>query len=775
MDYVAIDDSTSGIVDKLVRITKVEDVVDPDLGEVFTITAEEVLVGPASAPLYDTELNQGFAANYGADPGNVAVPYIFTAPPALTTSGYEEWIAVCGQTGLWGWADVYASLDNVTYDHVGIKSNPSRYGSLVNPLPSSADPDTVNQLTVSFSGSIPIELDSASRAAADGLRNLCIVDGEIISYQNVTPMGNNTFRLNYLRRGNYGSSIAAHAAGSFFAVLDNAIFRMPFDPGLSGQPVWFKFVSMNYYGGGVQDISKVPSYQAFFQGQNNGQLLAPGATPLIARGSCVNVGSQIFKKTTGVLAFDSDCYSLDVFSGGCVLRFRPMQGNGQADFFVGFNSDPLTDQSYTSLDLAWHIGNGADIWQSGHLILPTGTFDTNTIFEIRYDSKYATFLRNGVQWWTVAVPNKAFFFDSSFATPGAAIDNVYFGSLNPANSSPYLARGQCNVSDESFTKVGGASAWDSDIYSLEGYPTAHISFKANQTTAYFDIGFSINPGANQDYTSVGFGLYCTGAGTLSFQTGSSITNLSVPYTTSDLLALTYDGTNMTLLKNNSSIYTNTIMGTIGVPAGTPVFLDSSFNTPGGGANTVQFGPTTQFQIADTFQVGLNAISTILSSSGGVSGSGTIATTSGSAFIDFFDVGIVTSGWVIAMDFQFDIQFRIFAGNSSPTIMGLSALSLQVVRYVAGAGATGSFTAVGASFDLFGVLQNVTALTVAGVPCYPARQLVTFSLTDVPPASAATTWYGLRLSWTVNGASSAGTIKADYIAGAYAYKFREYKR
>jgi hypothetical protein len=43
---------------------------------------------------------------------------------------------------------------------------------------------------------------------------------------------------------------------------------MPFDPGLSGQPVWFKFVSVNYYGGGAQDISQVSAYQAFFQGQN---------------------------------------------------------------------------------------------------------------------------------------------------------------------------------------------------------------------------------------------------------------------------------------------------------------------------------------------------------------------------------------------------------------------------------------------------------------------------------------------------------------------------
>lgn len=770
MDYVAIDDSSSGIVDKLVRITKVEDAVDDDLGEVLTLTAEEVLVGPASAPIYDTELAQGFAANYGADPGNVATPYIFTAPPALTTSGYEEWIAVCGQTGLWGWADVYASLDNVTYDHVGIKGNPSRYGTLVNPLPSGADPDATNQLTVAFSGSIPVELDSATRAAADGLRNLCIVDGEVISYQNVTPMGNNTFRLSYLRRGNYGSSIAAHAAGSFFAVLDNAIFRMPFDPGLSGQPVWFKFVGVNYYGGGAQDISGVPAYLAFFQGQNHGQLLAPGATPLIARGDCVNVGSQIFKKTTAVEGWDSDCISVDAFSGGCTVRCRPVQTN--RGLMVGLNSDPQTDQSYVSIDHAWYISadGTAYIYESGVLIQPTRAYTTNDIFEIRYDGKFATYFINGVQWRTVADPGKAFFFDSSFSTPGAAIDNVYFGALNPANSSPFIARGQCKVSDESFTKVGGATAWDSDIYSLEGYPAAHISFKANQTNADFIIGFSISPGLDQSFASVNAGFDCVAGGTIRAVLGAGANIVTgATYTTSDLLALTYDGITVTWLKNGVSIYSSTLAASVGsalAPPNTPVFLDSSFFTPGAGANTVQFGPTTQFQLADTAQLGNNASGTVVSLTTNGVGSGSILKSSGTSFVDLPVGSTVTAeGYPFGVDIQVDLQFRAFSGN---TTMGLSAYTLQIYRTVGGGGAT----AVGAPFDLHAVLVTEPIIIVGGTNAWSGHQLATLSAVDVPPNGLVQ--YEIRLSWTTD-AGSAGTVSGDYFAAAGATKIREYKR
>jgi len=605
MDYVAIDDSTSGIVDKLVRIIKVEDSVDSDLGEVFTITAEEVLVGPASAPLYDTELAQGFAANYGADPGNVAAPYIFTAPPALTTSGYEEWIAVCGQTGLWGSADVYASLDNVTYDHVGIKSNPSRYGTLINALPSGADPDTINQLTVAFSGSIPVELDSATRAAADSLRNLCIVDGEVISYQNVIPMGNNTFRLNYLRRGNYGSTVAAHAAGSFFAVLDSAIFRMPFDPGLSGQPVWFKFVSSNYYGRGTQDISKVPAFQAFFQGQNHGQLLAPGATPLIARGDCVNVGSQIFKKSTGSAAWDSDCYSVDAFAGGCTVRFRPMQTN--LYLLMGLNSDPLTDQSYTGIDHAWDIAADgvAYIYESGVLIQATRSYTTSDVFEIKYDGKFVTYFINGVQWRTIADPNKTFFMDSSFNQPNAAVDNVYFGALNPANSSPFVARNNCTVSGENIYKLGTPGVWDSDVYSLEGYPNAHVSFKSNTTGAdAFMVGLGTKPGQDSSFTSIDYAWYCAGAGAYIYENGTAITNAG-SYSLTSVFAITYDGSTITYSIDGVSKRTVSASGKV-------LFMDSSFYASGAGCNSLQFGPTTNLKLTDTSQIGQNAATDIYS-------------------------------------------------------------------------------------------------------------------------------------------------------------------
>src|SRR5208337_1689440 len=68
MDLVSITDANLGLVNRLVRVTGTED----DQNDLFTITAEEMFVGTASAPLYVIQANQGYYANYAVAPPNVA-------------------------------------------------------------------------------------------------------------------------------------------------------------------------------------------------------------------------------------------------------------------------------------------------------------------------------------------------------------------------------------------------------------------------------------------------------------------------------------------------------------------------------------------------------------------------------------------------------------------------------------------------------------------------------------------------------------------------------
>jgi hypothetical protein len=142
----------------------------------------------------------------------------------------------------------------------------------------------------------------------------------------------------------------------------------------------------------------------------------PGArTPaesFIARGSCYASGTTI-TKIGGSAAWDSDCYSRAAYSAGCVLKFRA--GAVFGSFMIGLNSDPLTDQNYTSLDHAWYIdGAGAAyIFENGVNILFGGGFTTADVFSISYDALTVRYYLNGILKREVANPGKVFFLDSS--------------------------------------------------------------------------------------------------------------------------------------------------------------------------------------------------------------------------------------------------------------------------------------------------------------------------------------------------------------------------
>jgi hypothetical protein len=86
------------------------------------------------------------------------------------------------------------------------------------------------------------------------------VDSELIAYQTATLTAANKYNLGYLRRGCYGSSIAAHSIGAEFVRLDSALGKVPFNPSLVGQTVYLKFCSFNIWLSGNQELADVSPY-----------------------------------------------------------------------------------------------------------------------------------------------------------------------------------------------------------------------------------------------------------------------------------------------------------------------------------------------------------------------------------------------------------------------------------------------------------------------------------------------------------------------------------
>lgn len=103
-------------------------------------------------------------------------------------------------------------------------------------------------------------LVSTDANGRDALTTLSLVENELVAYQTATLTGVNAYNLTSLRRGAYGTSITAHAAGVRFMRLDDAIFRLPYDASLQGKTLYIKLVSFNVWGAGKQDIATVTPY-----------------------------------------------------------------------------------------------------------------------------------------------------------------------------------------------------------------------------------------------------------------------------------------------------------------------------------------------------------------------------------------------------------------------------------------------------------------------------------------------------------------------------------
>lgn len=272
MDIVTLTDTVVGLNRTAVRIISIKE-ADQDR---YTIVAEDFPAGTGHAATYGSQVSAAFSINLNADAPATNTPIIFDGPTALTNGNPEVWIAASGPAG-WGGADVWVSLDGTTYRQVGTVVNPARTGVLSANFPSGSDPDTVNSCQVDLSSSLGSLLAGTS-SDADNYQTLCYVGGEFIAYSAATLTGTNRYSLGtYIRRGLYGS-IASHSAGAVFARIDDAVYRLPYDPSLKGKTLYVKLPSINPYAGGRQDVSAATAYTYTI----GGQVAPPAPTGLAA-------------------------------------------------------------------------------------------------------------------------------------------------------------------------------------------------------------------------------------------------------------------------------------------------------------------------------------------------------------------------------------------------------------------------------------------------------------------------------------------------------------
>lgn len=288
MDIVALSDPVLGLAATPVRITSIEEDGDGNLA----VTAEEFPTQAATAVPYAPATKNNSASTLGAAavPAPVNPPIIFEPPPALTSGTPQVWAAVSGGTGgqadpNWGGAAVHLSLDGTTFSQIGTVGAPARQGVLTAALPAfdGGDPangncDTADTLAVDLGESAGTLATVAAGDAADAV-TLCFADGELLAFGTATLTAANAYALTTLFRGLYGSKPSAHAAGTAFARLDDAVFRYTLPLACLGRTLTLKFQSFNIRGGAAQDLANCAAYSFVPKGSG---YLGPTATALLA-------------------------------------------------------------------------------------------------------------------------------------------------------------------------------------------------------------------------------------------------------------------------------------------------------------------------------------------------------------------------------------------------------------------------------------------------------------------------------------------------------------
>lgn len=246
MDIVTITDESLGLNQFPVRITRVEE----DEEGVLSITAEELAVGSRSAVEYDLQSSNGYQGG-NEEPGNVNAPTIFEPPLELTDGKNQIWVAASGGIN-WGGCNVWASLDNTTYEMIGTIYGSARYGTLVSAI--NGD-DTSMQVQLNTSS----QIFGGTLEDAEVDATLCKVGDEYINYIDATLDGSGRYTLSGMLRGRF-DDVSSHNAGESFVRIDRAIFEYDFNSNMVGKQIYLKFTSFNGLEQKEETLDEVTAY-----------------------------------------------------------------------------------------------------------------------------------------------------------------------------------------------------------------------------------------------------------------------------------------------------------------------------------------------------------------------------------------------------------------------------------------------------------------------------------------------------------------------------------
>lgn len=307
----------------LLQITNIEE--DDDF--VFTLECEEIANNISSTGGFtNPETSTPTIIDSGVVASPVNPPIIFEPAANLTNGIAQIWCAVSGGDGTnadpnWGGCEVYVSLDNITYQAIGIIDSPARQGKLTAAMTSSAL--AMATVDMSMSGG---ELTGVTALEQAQGATLSIVENELITYQGANLIGTNLYNLTLTNRGLYSTGATAHPIGSRFARLDENIFKYDLPANYIGQVLYLKFQSFNIWNQGYEDMEDVVAYVYTPNGK----------------------GFQVAPPTSTTLTFNSTVQS----DGTTVLQGAVVVGASTGPYLDHYDVQVTTDAGVTWTDIS---------------------------------------------------------------------------------------------------------------------------------------------------------------------------------------------------------------------------------------------------------------------------------------------------------------------------------------------------------------------------------------------------------------------------------------
>ena len=272
-----------GLSNYPVRVISIE---EDDKG-LLAVTAEELVTGVSTPAYYPSAGSGNFAPNWAVPAVPVNAPLIFEPPLAATNGVAQVWVgasgAAYGSSTQWGGANVYVSVDDVTYSQIAVVTSPLRQGFLTAALPAARRLGLGRHAGGQPRRERRRRLAGTSQAAAQAGATASLVDCELIAYETATLTGANAYNLTGLARAFSGSSPAYHSTGAPFARLDGAVVKYNLPPNLAGQTLYFKFQSFNVFGGGIEDLSTCAVYTFTPSGGSSDPIAAQLSSGIAAR------------------------------------------------------------------------------------------------------------------------------------------------------------------------------------------------------------------------------------------------------------------------------------------------------------------------------------------------------------------------------------------------------------------------------------------------------------------------------------------------------------